>query len=211
MILGVILLIVSYLIGSIPCGLLIGKLKGKDLTKSGSGNIGSTNAVRTLGWTLGIISGLLDVLKGSIIILVVYLLEAVTDWKNPFVINGDSLIALYGVIAVVGHCFSIFLKFKGGKAVATSLGVLFACVPWCALAGIVTFLIFISLTKIVSLSSSLATLVAWITTFAVYHSTIFSCLVISVMAIIIFIKHIPNYKRLLNGTEYSFKDKHIEK
>ena len=213
-IIGILLIIASYLIGSIPCGLLIGKAKGKDLRENGSGNIGSTNAVRTLGLKLGVLSGICDLAKGTVIILLVYLLESQQIWFNPFVINGDSLYALYGVAAVVGHCFPIYLKFKGGKAVATSLGVLFATVPWSAFAALVLFLIAMLITGIVSLSSSLGTLAAWITTFIVYgftlHHNIASCLVISVLAFLIFFKHIPNYKRLLNGTEYSFKKKKQE-
>ena len=130
--LGIILIILSYLLGSIPFGLLIGKAAGKDLRKSGSGNIGSTNAVRTLGLKLGLLSAVCDILKGTLVILVVYLLEHITNWRNPFVINGDSLYALYGVVAVIGHCFPVYLKFKGGKAVATSLGVLFVTVPYAA-------------------------------------------------------------------------------
>ena len=111
---------------------MIGKAAGKDLRKSGSGNIGSTNAVRTLGLKLGLLSAVCDILKGTLVILVVYLLEHITNWRNPFVINGDSLYALYGVVAVIGHCFPVYLKFKGGKAVATSLGVLFVTVPYAA-------------------------------------------------------------------------------
>ena len=210
-IIGILLIVASYLIGSIPCGLLIGKLKGKDLRESGSGNIGSTNAVRTLGLKLGLLAGICDLIKGTIIVLLIYLLESQNIWYNPFVINGDSLYALYGVAAVIGHCFPVYLKFKGGKAVATSLGVLFVTVPWAGLAAVIAFVIIMLLTGIVSLGSTVATLAALITTFVVYGFTvshnIASCLIISVLAIIIFIKHIPNYKRLLNGTEYSFKKK----
>ena len=210
MFLGIILLILSYFIGSIPFGLLIGKIKGHDLRKSGSGNIGSTNAVRVLGKKLGYVSALCDILKGTIIILVVYLLEALTSWHNPFVIEGDSLYALYGVAAVIGHCFSIYLKFKGGKAVATSLGVLITVFPWTAVAALIGFAIVLYLTGYVSLSSTTATLSAWITGWIVYgviFGLYYSCCVLSLFAIIILIKHIPNYKRLLNGTENSFKKK----
>ena len=209
--LGIILIILSYLLGSIPFGLLIGKAAGKDLRKSGSGNIGSTNAVRTLGLKLGLLSAVCDILKGTLVILVVYLLEHITNWRNPFVINGDSLYALYGVVAVIGHCFPVYLKFKGGKAVATSLGVLFVTVPYAALAALVAFVITMLICGYVSLGSTFATISALITSFLVYgfllYNNIYTCIVISVLAILIFIKHIPNYKRLLNGTESSFKKK----
>lgn len=207
MVIGILLIIISYLLGSIPFGLIIGKTAGKDLRKSGSGNIGSTNAVRTLGWKLGLLSAVCDITKGTIIIILVHILEATTSWSNPFVFNGDSLYALYGIAAVVGHCFPIFLKFKGGKAVATSLGVLFATVPWSALVALVVFLIVLLLTGFVSLGSTFATIGACIAAFAIYSDNVYSCIVISLLAILIFIKHIPNYKRLINKTEHSFKKK----
>jgi glycerol-3-phosphate acyltransferase PlsY len=210
MILAVILLIISYLLGSIPFGLIIGKLNGKDLRAHGSGNIGSTNAVRTLGYKLGALSAALDILKGAFVILVIYLLETLNIWHNPIVINDDSLYALYGLFAVIGHCFPIYIKFKGGKAVATSFGVLLATVPFAALAAIIGFLVCVFLTGYVSLSSTVATIFAVITNFTIYtfiYDKVFTSLVILGCAILIFIKHIPNYKRLLNHTEHCFKKK----
>ena len=208
MVLAIILLILSYLIGSIPFGLIIGKLAGKDLRKHGSGNIGSTNAVRTLGYKLGAVSAFLDILKGASIILVVYLLEATTNWSNPLIINGESLYALYGLMAVVGHCYPVYIKFKGGKAVATSLGVLFAVVPFSALSAIIAFIVCVLLTGYVSLSSTIGTLMAVITNFTLYtlvYDMLFNSIIIFLFAIIIVIRHIPNYKRLLNHTEHCFK------
>ena len=210
MFLGITLLVISYLIGSIPFGLLFGKLSGKDLRKHGSGNIGSTNAVRVLGKKLGLLSAACDILKGAIIVLVVYLLEATTKWSNPFVINCDNLYALYGLAAVLGHCFSIYLKLKGGKAVATSLGVLISVVPWSALAALIGFGVILILTGFVSLGSTVATLCACATVWGVYggiYGQWFSCCVVSIFGVIIILKHIPNYKRLIKGTENSFKKK----
>lgn len=207
MFLGIILIIISYLIGSIPFGLLIGKAAGKDIRKSGSGNIGSTNAVRTLGLKLGLLSAVCDIAKGTLIIILVYILEHNNIWYNPFVINGDSLYVLYGLAAVIGHCFPVYIKFKGGKAVATSLGVLFAIVPYSAVAAIVAFAIILLLTGYVSLGSTLGTISAVVTAFIVYSHNLYSNLFLCLFALIIFIKHIPNYKRLLNGTENSFKKK----
>ena len=210
MFLGITFLILSYLIGSIPFGLLIGKIAGKDLRKHGSGNIGSTNAVRTLGFKLGSVSAIFDILKGALIIFIVYILEANTSWKNPFIINGESVYALYGLTAVVGHCYSIFLKFKGGKAVATSFGVLIAVVPYSALCAVFAFIICLKLSGYVSLSSTAATITAVFINFILYTNVfglLCNSLVITIFAIIIIIKHIPNYKRLLNHTENSFKKK----
>jgi glycerol-3-phosphate acyltransferase PlsY len=131
-------------------------------------------------------------------------------WHNPIVINDDSLYALFGLFAVIGHCFPIYIKFKGGKAVATSFGVLLATVPFAALAAIIGFLVCVFLTGYVSLSSTVATIFAVITNFTIYtfiYDKIFTSLVILGCAILIFIKHIPNYKRLLNHTEHCFKKK----
>ena len=208
---GILLIVVSYLIGSIPFGLLIGKSVGKDIRESGSGNIGSTNVVRTLGLKLGLLSAICDILKGTLIILLVYLLEHLNIWYNPFVVSGDSLYALYGLAAVIGHCYPIYLKFKGGKAVASSLGILLVTVPWAGLAAIIAFVITLLITGYVSLGSTLATIAAIITAFIVYGFTIYhniySCVILCFLALIIFIKHIPNYKRLLSHTEHSFKKK----
>ena len=210
--LAIFFLILSYLLGSIPFGLIIGKLSGKDLRKHGSGNIGSTNAVRTLGYKLGALSAALDILKGALVIIIIYILEVSNVWHNPIILKGESLYALYGLMAVVGHCFPVYIKFKGGKAVATSLGVLFAVVPFSALNAIIAFAICVILTGYVSLSSSVATLVAVITNFTLYtivYDKLFNSLIIFIFAVLIFIKHIPNYKRLLNHTEHCFKKKKI--
>ena len=207
---GILLLIISYLIGSIPFGLIIGKAAGKDIRKSGSGNIGTTNVVRTLGIKLGLLAAVCDIAKGTIITILVYILEGAGIWRNPFVINGDSLYALYGLVAVIGHCFSIYIKFKGGKAVATSLGVLFTVVPWAAVAALIGYGFVLLITGFVSLSSTIAAISAVIVTFIVYgyiNGQLFTSIIILLLALMIFIKHIPNYKRLIAGTEYSFKKK----
>lgn len=205
MFIGILLIIISYLLGSIPFGLIIGKTAGKDLRENGSGNIGSTNAVRILGWKLGLLSATCDVLKGIIVIVIIYILEANKIWYNPFIINGDSLYTLYGLAAIIGHCFPVYIKFKGGKAVATSLGVLFAVAPWTAVVALFAFIITVLVSGFVSLSSTVATFLAVVSAFIIYNNNIYSCLVLCLFAILIFIKHIPNYKRLIAGTEHCFK------
>ena len=207
---AILFLILSYFIGSIPFGLIIGKLSGKDLRKHGSGNIGSTNAVRTLGVKLGALSALCDVTKGALIIIIIRLLEHYGVWNNPIVINGESVYTIYGLMAVIGHCYPIYLKFKGGKAVATSLGALIVTLPWTAIVALVIFAIALKISGYVSLSSTLATLGVLLTCFTLYtfiYNNIFNSLFVIGFAALIFIRHIPNYKRLLNGTEHNFKKK----
>ena len=211
--LAITFLILSYLLGSIPFGLIIGKAAGKDLRKNGSGNIGSTNAIRILGVKLGLLAAVCDILKGTLVIIIIYILEATNVWFNPFVIEstGDSLYALYGLMAVMGHCYSIFLKFKGGKAVATSLGVLFATVPLAGVMALVAFFPVVFITRYVSLSSTAATIAAVLTSFIFYGVIIgdrlYTSFIVLILGLIIFIKHIPNYKRLANGTENRFGSK----
>jgi glycerol-3-phosphate acyltransferase PlsY len=149
-----------------------------------------------------------------LVIILIYLLEANGIWYNPLVINGDSLYVLYGIAAVIGHCFPIYIKFKGGKAVATSLGVLLITVPLSGVCALVVFLAVLLITGIVSISSTCATLAAWISAMILYAFTIdnklYSCLFLITLVILIVLKHIPNYKRLLNGTENSFKKKKVK-
>lgn len=207
------LILASYLLGSIPFGYIIGKLKGKDITKLGSGNIGSTNAIRTLGKKFGLLTALLDVLKGAIIILLVYLLEATTKWNNPIIIRNESIYILYGIPAAFGHCYSPFMHFKGGKAVATSLGILISAIPYCSIVALVIFTITLLIWGYVSISSSLATICVVISSFLIYgliYNLWYTSLFTIILATLILIKHIPNYKRLLNGTESNFKKKHAK-
>lgn len=207
MLIAIVLLIVSYLIGSIPFGLLISKHQGKDLREEGSGNIGTTNAVRVLGKKWGIITGAFDILKGTIIIIIVHLLEALNVWTNPLAISGESLYVLYGIAAVFGHVFPIFLKFKGGKAVATSFGVLLATTPFSALIVVITFAIIVILTGYVSLGSSIGALMAIPASFIIYQSHFYSNLFMIIMVALIIYRHIGNYKKLIAGTERCFKKK----
>ena len=214
---AVILLIISYLLGSIPFGVLIGKkIKGIDIRQHGSKNIGSTNAIRVLGKPVGYLVFLCDVFKGMAIIILVKILEACGLWISPI----DYL--YYGALAIIGHSFSIFLNFKGGKAVATSLGVVLILSPLTAILCLIVFLIALYASGYVSVASTLATItvvtVGWILHFVGIEPTNFFeyfigsvslplALFFSIMGLLIILKHIKNYKRLLNGTENSFKKK----
>ena len=192
MILEVFILLVSYLIGSFPSGYLYAKkLKGIDLRNVGSGSTGATNVLRNIGKWPALIVFILDVLKGFIAVKIAY-----------FFLSENIFQVLAGLSAISGHIWPIWLKGKGGKAVATGLG-MFIALSWkVGLASFGTFLIVISLTKIVSLSSITAALLlpmymlSYIGTF--YHPfTIFSFIV----AIIVIWKHRSNINRILKGEE----------
>ena len=200
----ILFIVLSYLIGSIPFGLIVGKSKNVDLREHGSGNIGSTNAIRVLGFKAGIIAAILDVIKGAIVIIIIYILVKLNLFENPLQIDGEQLYILYGFPAVLGHSFSIYLKFKGGKCVATGLGVLFAINGYLGLIALITFAIVLALSRYVSLSSTIAAISAIISSFIYYlvcHLSIITPIIVTFICILIFVKHIPNYKRLINGNE----------
>lgn len=185
----VIILILAYLLGSIPSGLIAGKvLRGIDIREHGSGNLGATNTFRILGKKAGLIVSLADIFKGTIATALPYLFQQ-TD-LHPLI---------PGVMAVIGHMFPVFAKFKGGKAVATSGGVLLWYATPMFFIMLVVFLVSLYITKYVSLSSMIAAVAALI------YSFIFGDLpliiVISILAIFVFYRHRANIKRIKNGTE----------
>src|SRR3989339_755197 len=153
------LMVLSYFLGSIPSGLIIGKVfKNIDIREFGSKNTGATNAVRVLGFRYGIFAFIFDSLKGALVILLVFLINNPSLYLvSEYNINISSL---YGAVAVLGHVFPIYINFKGGKAVATSAGMIFAIEPWLALSVIIIFFIFFFATRYVSISSTIAAMSA---------------------------------------------------
>jgi len=193
----------SYLIGSVPFGYLIGRLHGVDIRKVGSGNIGATNVTRSIGRIQGKICFLLDFIKGA---LPVALVNATFENETA------NLALLAGLAVILGHIFPLYLRFRGGKGVATAAGVALALAPYpllCALAvWIITFLYgrYVSLASIVAAASLpiIALLflgLGWKTPFPLANSTILFFAFIAFLAIL---RHVSNIKRLLNGTESRF-------
>ncbi|OOE10760.1 glycerol-3-phosphate 1-O-acyltransferase PlsY [Fictibacillus arsenicus] len=141
----VIIILLSYLLGSIPFALLVGKIGyGIDIRQHGSGNLGGTNTFRTLGKKAGFIVSAADVLKGTLAA------------SLPLLLNADLHPLVAGIPAVIGHCYPVFAKFKGGKAVATSGGVLLFAEPLLFLLVLLTFFLSLYISKYVSLSSIMA-------------------------------------------------------
>ncbi|MFJ8235892.1 glycerol-3-phosphate 1-O-acyltransferase PlsY [Ureibacillus sp. NPDC094379] len=194
-----IILICAYLIGSIPSGLWIGKLFYKtDIRQHGSGNLGGTNSFRVLGKKAGIVVTSLDILKGTVATLLLLLPYFSESTIHPLIL---------GVVAVVGHMFPIFAGFRGGKAVATSGGVLLGYSWPFFIVLIIAFFIALKATKIVSLSSMIVAVVGlvysaiyWIVTgdFALF-------ILVAVLAFFIFYRHRANIKRIKEGTEPKVK------
>ena len=204
----ILLMGLSYILGSIPNALWIGKVfKGIDIREHGSKNTGSTNAARVLGAKLGILTLILDISKGLIPTLIAIFLKT-NFFENLTKIENLDYV-LVGICAILGHVFSIFMKFKGGKAVATTLGVFLVLVPKAILLAAIVFFIVFAISKYVSLSSIFAAISLPIFIYFLYHQIIYTVLGV-LIAILIVVKHKSNIERLRNGTESKFSLKNKE-
>lgn len=186
----VVLLIASYVVGSIPCGLILGKLIwNTDLRQYGSGNIGATNAWRTIGKQAGIVIFVCDLLKGVIGVSL-----------GHYLVGTDMAAIIGGLMTIVGHSASIFMGFKGGKGVATGLGVLLMLMPIISIIVFALWLIIVLFTGLVSLASVIAAIcvpvLIWIFDLSLVYG-IFGVLA----ALCVVYRHKSNIQRLLNGTE----------
>jgi glycerol-3-phosphate acyltransferase PlsY len=190
------ILVLCYLIGGIPFGYLLVKLKtGGDVRESGSGNIGATNVLRTEGWGLGVATLLLDALKG---------LAAV--WLMSYA-SGGSLFWMSGaaVAVMLGHAYPVFLKFHGGKAVATFVGAFSYVAPWPLLAVLIVFVIVVAATKFISLGSIVAAASFPFGVWMIMHPESPVLLAALIAALLIIYKHRANIDRLRTGTENVFR------
>ena len=193
MLTGITLVIASYLLGSIPTGLLLGKALGVDIRASGSGNIGATNVYRTLGRKVGIVTLLGDCLKGLIPVLAARWLGLPDIW-----------VAAAGFAAFFGHVYTVFLRFKGGKGVATALGVFLGTSPAAVLIAMGVFALVIWKWRYVSLASITAAAAMPIVVAIIDQRPLITALTILIAAIVIW-KHRENISRLMAGTENKFK------
>ncbi len=184
----IILLIISFIIGSIPFGIIVAKAKGVDLKKVGSGNIGATNVLRSLGkWpALFTLSG--DILKGTLAVAIGRYLEVGVFYEG-----------LIGIAVIIGHNFSLFLNFTGGKGVATSIGVLIFYSPLVAIITIIIWLFVVFISRYSSLGAlvSFSLLPFNILIFDDKNKLLIGCFI----TVLIFIRHWGNIQRLTKGTE----------
>ena len=192
----VIPIIAAYLIGSIPVGVLLSKLKGKDPRSVGSGNIGATNVMRTAGKAFGIITLLGDICKGFIPTV----LAVRADISEP-------LVAAIGFAAFLGHLFPVFLKFRGGKGVATALGVYLAVSPVTILISAILFVLILLKWRYVSAGSLVGALSVPLLLYLLEAPGIYVVLSL-VIAVLVIIKHLDNIKRLMAGTEHRLGSPH---
>ena len=202
----IIVAVVAYLIGSINFSIILSKkMAGFDLREKGSGNAGTTNVLRTVGKKAAAITLICDILKGVVSILIAKLIGNI--WQD---LDSSLLVQLAGIFVILGHTFPIFFKFKGGKGVATSLGVLLTTNWQIGLICLVFALVLIALTQMVSVGSIAAAILYPVLTIFINQNYIVpGSYVISsiILAILIVFNHRSNVKRLLTGTEnkISFK------
>ena len=190
--------LLGYVFGSIPCGLwLVQAFHGIDIRNYGSGNIGTTNVFRTVGQKTAAVVLVGDMLKG---IMALYIISKFT--ADP------TIVAITALGALLGHNYSLFLGFKGGKGVATGLGLFLYMLPWGAVAGFAVWSVIVLITRFVSLGSVIAALVAaaagW------YLEYPFPYAVFGTLAcLFVIIRHKDNINRLINGTESKIKPGHL--
>ena len=191
------LILASYLVGAIPFGLLLTKGSGIDIRSQGSKNIGATNVSRLLGKKLGILTLLADIVKGfGPMFLAAQLLDAYS--------YQITIIAMCGAASVLGHMFPVYLGFKGGKGVATGLGVFLFLAPWAVLICLAVFVAVVALSGFVSLGSLLGSL-AVMPALWLLQEPAWKILLAAFVVVMIWIRHHQNIGRLLQGTEKSWK------
>lgn len=201
--------VVSYLSGSVPYGYLIGKVKGIDIRRHGSCNIGATNVTRVIGRGWGRLCFACDFFKGFLPVLVFTLIRCPEGAAQKYIP------VVCALCAVLGHIFPVWLKFKGGKGVAVAAGVVFALSPLSLACGLIVWLATFFISRYVSLASILAA--ASLPVFCFVFSCVFSWEpggfspvrlgLLILLAVLTIVKHTSNIKRLLNGTENRFEKK----
>ncbi|KRL04376.1 glycerol-3-phosphate 1-O-acyltransferase PlsY [Liquorilactobacillus oeni] len=185
----IIMLVIAYLLGSIPSGVWIGKIfYGKDIRQYGSGNMGSTNTFRVLGKKAGIVVLLADMLKGTLAAC------------QPYFFDSHINVLIIGCAAVIGHVFPLFARFRGGKAVATSAGILLAYSPLFFLVAWIIFLTTLYFSSMVSIASMVGmTLITLLSVFF-FHDYILTTIAL-ILTIFVFYRHKGNLERIRKGKE----------
>lgn len=199
--------VVAYLFGSIPFGYLLVRIfRGEDIRHTGSGNIGATNVARSGAKGLGIATLALDALKGALAVF--FAMEFAHRGKlcgsEEFCAAALRLMATASLLAVLGHVFPVWLQFKGGKGVATALGVFCVLFPKAILVALAIFILVVAITRYVSLGSILGAIAFPLVAYFMQNADWLSLLLASGVSLIIILKHHQNIGRLLVGTENRF-------
>ena len=193
-----IMLICAYLLGSLSFAIIVSKsMKMDDPRSYGSQNAGATNVMRSGNKKAAVFTLLGDLLKGLIVVLIAsYVMHGID--------GGEAIVGICGVLAVIGHIYPIFFKFKGGKGVATALGVLLGFNPWLALLVIVTWFVVFKLTKISALAAVIGCALAPLYAYVLFGNTSYFGATLIIAVFVIF-KHRSNIMRMVKGQEHSFK------
>jgi glycerol-3-phosphate acyltransferase PlsY len=198
------LLPAAFLMGSIPFGLIFTRNKGIDIREEGSKNIGATNVLRSAGKMPAVLTLLADLLKGAIPVFItgamVAKMTSVSQIPEFVIVSQDVWEGMVGLAAVLGHMFSVFLKFRGGKGVATGFGVLLVYSPVCASIILLVWIAVVAITKYVSVGAIVAISVLPLV-YLLHETTMVQVLFGVILAVLITIKHSSNIKNLIAGTE----------
>ena len=201
---GLLAVVIAFLVGGIPFGYLLVRWKtGEDVREKGSGNIGATNVIRSGAKGLGAVTFLLDVLKGAFAVLLCGVVAQ--RWGLAPAVRGH-IVAIAALFAILGHIYTVWLGFKGGKGVATAFGVFLALAPWAALAGLGIFVVVFAISRYVSLGSILAAIAFPIFALLLPHKehTTWETAVLFLVPLVVILKHHGNIARLMQGKEYRF-------
>jgi len=187
----ILIMIAIYLIAAIPTGVVIARLMGgEDVRQKGSGNIGATNVYRVAGKLAGVLTLVGDTLKGFLPLL------AFKTWLEPT----PTQLGIASAVAILGHCYPVYLKFKGGKGVATALGIFLVLSPKAVFFALIVFILTVAITRYISLGSVLAALSAPLVILLLNHQQPVFLATLFIAALVIW-RHNSNIRRLLDGTE----------
>lgn len=204
----IIVAVIAYLLGSIPFGYILVRLfRKQDVRTIGSGNIGATNVARSGAKGLGIVTLILDAAKGFVAVFYTSVIYIDIGWKYPA--ERNIALAVAAIFAIIGHMYPVWLKFKGGKGVATGVGVFLALAPMAVGLVLVLFIAIVWFSRYVSLGSIIATAAFPALAWLLYHNSkspvVF--LAAAIAAFMIIAKHHQNIRRLLAGTEHRLGEK----
>jgi len=190
------LVVFAYFLGSLPTAyLLVRLMTGKDVRATGSGNVGATNALRTAGWKVGAVVTVIDLLKGAIPVWLMYRFNPESGW-----------VAAAMLAAVLGHCYPVWLKFKGGKGVATCFGAFLVIAPLSALAALGLWIVVLVISRWVALASMVASASFPLILKLIDRPDMVTLVSVSAAAVIIILRHSSNIRGILTGTEVKTSD-----
>ena len=197
----ILLIVAAYLLGAVPFGLLLSRLKGVDIRTVGSGNIGATNVFRSVSKPLGIATFACDFLKG---LLPACCFPILGKWITG-TFQGPEIGLLCGVAAIAGHNWPVYLKFKGGKGIATSAGVLLGIAPQAVAWGLLSWIVLLLATRYVSVASIGAAIVVPVVSWTLYsREGILLPIALTLLGALAVWRHKTNIERLISGTEHRF-------